>query len=136
MIPEGLPGAGNILVFDNGGFSVWGAGTGRFNKYLRMFSRVLEFDPTTFQVVWEYSPSAGDLLAFSHIVSSAQRLPNGNTLIASGLGGQFLEVTPAKEIVWEYQNEYAFNGATTIYRALRVPPEWIPGNPVNYPNWE
>jgi hypothetical protein len=31
-------------------------------------------------------------------------LPNGNTLICSGVQGRFFEVTPQKKIVWEYKN--------------------------------
>src|SRR5262249_7396601 len=32
----------------------------------------------------------------------AQRLPNGNTLIATGFTGSIFEVTPKKEVVWKY----------------------------------
>ena len=34
-------------------------------------------------------------------MSSAQRLPNGNTLIDEGADGRLFAVTSAKEIVWE-----------------------------------
>ena len=49
MIPKGLPGEGNILVFDNGGQAGYGspnpgAPTGH-NNAIRPYSRVLEFDP-------------------------------------------------------------------------------------------
>ena len=53
--------------------------------------------------VWTYSErSEGSF--FSPIVSSVQRLPNGNTLIGEGSTGRAFEVTPAGEIVWEYVN--------------------------------
>jgi hypothetical protein len=41
---------------------------------------------------------------YSTLLSNAQRLPNGNTLICSAQQGLFLEVSNDKEIVWSYQN--------------------------------
>ncbi len=138
MIQKGLPGAGNILVYDNGGMSGWGSGSSTydFNKYTRYYSRVIEFDPVTLELVWEYSKPLGDRMSNSFIISNAQRLPNGNTLITNGVPGQLLEVTPAKEVVWEYRNEHAVENGLSVYRSNRVPPEWIPGNPSGYIFWE
>ncbi|MEI3187641.1 MAG: aryl-sulfate sulfotransferase [Lachnospiraceae bacterium] len=64
MIPKGLPGEGNILLFDNGGWAGYGMPSrcsrdgGKAD--LRDHSRVLEIDPTTLEVVWEFKgrPSA------------------------------------------------------------------------------
>lgn len=139
MIPRGLPGEGNILIFDNGGWAGYGAPnpsspTGFMNA-LRDYSRVLEFDPTTLKIVWQYTPiEAGfiepvDLNRFySPFISSAQRLPNGNTLIVEGSGGRIFEVTPEHEIVWEYISPYwgQLMGINMVYRAYRVPYEWVP----------
>lgn len=36
--------------------------------------------------------------------TSVQRLANGNTLIASPTGGRAVEVTPEREVVWEYRD--------------------------------
>jgi hypothetical protein len=129
IIPEGLPGAGNILVFDNGGAAGYGL-LGLPNKY-RLWSRVVEFNPVTLEIVWEYSA----LNFLSLFLSSAQRLPNGNTFITEGQGGyrgRVFEVNPDKEIVWEYYLPFKIY----LYRAYRIPPEWIPGNPNGYPFWE
>jgi hypothetical protein len=68
---------------------------------------VREYDPKG-HVVWEYAvplfsmqPKSGHgPEAFGNSVFAALRLPNGNTLIATGNGHSVLEVTPAKEIVW------------------------------------
>ena len=38
------------------------------------------------------------------LISGAQRLPNGNTLVCSGINGVVFEVTPEKEMVWKYAN--------------------------------
>jgi hypothetical protein len=132
MIPEGLPGAGNILIFDNGGSAGFGgtATTGTPNRYTRGYSRVLEFDPVTFDIVWEYGnpDAASEDFFYSFFVSSAQRLPNGNTLVAIGNESRIVEVTPDKRVVWRYAfaPETTSNVADWIYRAYRVPPEWLP----------
>ncbi len=147
MIPKGLPGAGNILVFDNGGRSGYGEPTvppeepeakpkGPPPRYTRDYSRVIEFNPVTFEIVWQYGAESGDEFFFSHNISSAQRLPNGNTLITDGANGRIFEVTPDKEIVWEFFSPMGPAGRhTPVYRAYRIPPEWVPGNPCGYTEW-
>jgi len=139
MIPRGLPGAGNILVFDNGGFSGYGspnpgAPTGH-NDALRDYSRIIEFDPVTLKVVWQYSyveagylPKMNNSDFYSPLISSAQRLPNGNTLITEGSLGRIFEVTKGYEIVWEYISPYygINNNANFVYRAYRFPYDWVP----------
>ena len=139
MIPRGLPGEGNILVFDNGGWAGYGAPnpgapTGAKNA-LRDYSRVLEFDPVTLKIVWQYTPTEAGFLQpvdasrfYSPFISSAQRLPNGNTLITEGSGGRIIEVTKEYEIVWEYISPYWGKqmNINMIYRAYRVPYEWVP----------
>ena len=92
LIPRGLPGEGNLLVFDNGGWAGYGAPnpgapTGIKNA-LRDYSRVLEIDPITLEILWQYTPAeAGYRMPmdanrfYSPFVSSAQRLPNGLSLI-------------------------------------------------------
>ena len=55
LIPKGLPGAGHLLVFDNGGASMYGdsnpvAPTGA-NIVTRIDSRVLEINPVTFEKI-------------------------------------------------------------------------------------
>ncbi len=139
MIPKGLPGEGHILVFDNGGFAGYGAPnpsspTGH-NNVLREYSRVIEFDPISLEMVWWYTYfEAGHLNRmgrynfFSPLISSAQRLPNGNTLITDGSNGRMLEVTSAHELVWEYSSPYFHTEgkSNNVYRAYRVPYEWVP----------
>ena len=136
LIPRGLPGEGNILVFDNGGSAGYGAPnpgspTG-VRSVKRDCSRVIEFDPVTLEVVWQYPESTQSLESYltlySSFISSAQRLPNGNTLITEGVDGHLIEVTQAHEVVWDYVSPYfdkqmKMNG---IYRAYRVPYDWVP----------
>jgi hypothetical protein len=140
LIPRGLPGEGNLLVFDNGGWAGYGSShpsspTGRRNV-LRDYSRVLEIDPTTLEVVWQYTPREAGFVQpldasrfYSPFISSAQRLPNGNTLITEGSDGRIFEVTRGHDIVWEYVSPYWGTGShhlNLVYRAYRAPYEWVP----------
>jgi hypothetical protein len=135
IIPVGLPGAGNLLVFDNQGEA------GFPNVALSSVggSRVLEIDPVKKQIVWQYvgEDSGGPSWSFrSTHISSARRLPNGNTLICEGQTGRLFQVTPSGDIVWEYMNPYfratkdPVNGKTIVsrflYRAQPVPYDWAP----------
>jgi hypothetical protein len=135
IIPKGLPGAGNLLVFDNGGAAGYGApnpgAPAGINVAGRFHSRVLEINPTTFEKTWEYSLTGPvNFMFFSHYVSSVQRLPNGNTLVSEGAIGRIFELTAEKEIVWEYVSPFFGEDQNVrtnrIYRAARVPYEWIP----------
>lgn len=74
---------------------------------------VREYDSAG-KVVWDYSvplfgkPAKGGHgpEAWGNKCFCALRLPGGNTLIATGNGHSVLEVTPAKEIVWQiHQND-------------------------------
>jgi hypothetical protein len=80
---------GNILIFDNG----------RHRRY----SRVIEIDPFTGKIVWEYKSDPRREF-FSSGRASSQRLPNGNTLITEANDGRIFEVTPGGDIVWEFYN--------------------------------
>ena len=96
----------------------------------RHFSRVLEIDPLTLEKVWEYSFEGSERFRFfSSYVSSAQRLPNGNTMITEGADGRIFETTREGDIVWEFVSPYYGKKNDTrnmIYRAYRVPYDWIP----------
>ncbi len=139
IIPRGLPGEGNLLLFDNGGRAGFGApnpsSTTGHNNAWRDHSRVLEINPLTLEIVWTYSaqeagyaPLVDDSKFYSVLVSSVQRLPNGNTLICEGSGGRFIEVRPDAQTVWEYISPYWDRKTrhNQVYRAYRVPYDWVP----------
>jgi uncharacterized protein (UPF0248 family) len=96
--PRPLPN-GNVLIFDNG--------THR-PDHPATFSRVIEVDPRTSEIVWEYVDQSL-FEFFSPYISGAQRLANGNTLICEGVHGRIFEVTRAGEVVWEYVSPYFFH---------------------------
>lgn len=72
---------------------------------------IREYDGKTGAVAWEYEvPLFGKQRrgghgpeAFGNQAFGAVRLPNGNTLIATGNGHSVLEVTAAKKIVWKIE---------------------------------
>ncbi len=82
---------GAMLVFDN--------------KETETDSQVMEFDPATQKVLWQYVGDENSPF-FSQTCGSNQRLPNGNTLITETDSGRAFEVTPSGEIVWEYINPF------------------------------
>ena len=135
IIPAGLPGAGNLLVFDNQGE----AGYPPVELPTTGGSRVLEIDPVSRQVVWQYTAedSGQPSWAFrSTHISAAHRLPNGNTFIDEGQSGRLFQVTRDGDIVWEYVNAFPrigkdpVNGKATenrqLYRAQPVALDWVP----------
>jgi len=99
---------GNVLVFDNG--------------VHRNFSRVIELDPLSKKVVWEYKAEPREDF-FSPWMGSCQRLPNGNTLITESTKARVFEVTSQGEVVWEFYNpdiRTKRKKRRTICRMLRV----------------
>lgn len=84
---------GHILLFDN--YANFDDAAG--------ISRVIEFDPRTMEIVWQYGGTAEAPLE-SRIRADQQRLANGNTLITESDGGRIVEVTPDGTIVWEFVN--------------------------------
>jgi Arylsulfotransferase (ASST) len=112
---------GNILIFDNGPHR---------RDHPASYSRVIEVDPRTSEIVWEYhDQSLFDF--FSPYISGAQRLPNGNTLICEGCDGRIFEVTTEGQVVWEYVNPHFFTEPgrpglnNWVFRAFRHTPEEI-----------
>ena len=118
--PRPLPN-GHLLVFDNGPHR---------RDHPAPYSRVIEIDPRTSAIVWEYhDQSLFDF--FSPYISGAQRLVNGNTLICEGCDGRIFEVTADGRVVWEYVNPHFFveegrPGLNNwVFRAFRYTPEEI-----------
>ena len=100
---------GNILIFDNG--------VGRY------YSRVIELDPLTKKIVWEYKENPPERF-YTFRRGANERLPNGNTLITESDKGRVFEVTPEGEIVWEFfnpiNNPRDENQRAALYRFARI----------------
>lgn len=102
-IEPDCPGAGNILIFNNGisrGYSSVDEivppvdATGFYN-----LSSGNAFGPAS--LTWTYT-STRPADFYCAEISGAQRLPNGNTLICEGVKGNLFEVTASGQIVWRY----------------------------------
>jgi hypothetical protein len=115
-IPDHMPGAGHVTVFNNGE----GRRDGRYSSVVELVlpldsagryrrERDGAFAPPTTQ--WEYTaPNKTDF--FESHLSGAERLANGDTLICSGEDARLFEVDPTGKTVWEYVNPYAEQRAT------------------------
>jgi len=111
---------GNVLVYDNGSHSA---------HHALPFSRVVEVDPKTNRIVWEYADNPAYNF-FSPYISGARRLPNGNTLITEGMFGRMFQVTPEGDVVWEYINPHFYKDSENavvnrVFRATHYLPEEI-----------
>lgn len=138
-IDDSLTGAGHFLVFNNGqylyemtpqsyifeidptrdssgtstgsyvdppdaGYWIWSPDDANQMKQKKNMSN---------QIVWKYGAKS-NMNFFSHIGSSAQRLPNGNTLICAMTEGDIFEVTADGTVVWEYVVPVTPDGVKTV----------------------
>ncbi|MBA7482180.1 hypothetical protein ES707_17662 [subsurface metagenome] len=106
---------GNILILDNG--------------RSRRYSRVIELNPITKKIEWEYKSDPPELF-HSRFRGSAQKLPNNNVLITECDRGRVFEITRDGEIVWEFYNpkrDKKKDKRVAIYRMMRIT------DPENYP---
>jgi len=115
---------GNILVFDNGRYHV--------DIWPPDFSRVIEVNPNTNELEWEYKEE-NPVDFYSTYIGGCERLPNGNTLICEGARGRFFEVTPSGEMVWEYVVPFYarsvpgavnFGLSNSVFRCHRYGPDY------------
>ncbi len=121
-IENGLPGEGNILIFNNG----QGRPAGNYSSVDEIvppinsdgsYSRTSgsAYGPTG--STWSYTATPTTDF-YARNISGAQRLPNGNTLICQGPDGLFFEVASSGEKVWEYD----YDGA--VFRVERYSPDY------------
>ena len=102
-IPTNCPGAGHILIHDNGigrnytSIDEIVPPVDAYGNYTRASNAA--FGPTN--LFWTYKDSVPTNY-YSSEISGAQREPNGNTLICAGIFGTLFEVTPAGQSVWRY----------------------------------
>ena len=143
-IPDNYPGAGHILIFNNG----IGRGYTSTDEVITPLDANDNYTLTTgaaygpTSAVWSYEAKPPTSF-YSDEISSVQRLPNGNNLICSGVNGTLFEVTAGGKIVWKYVNPIAdintilnYNGAiptdpnkptqlkNEVFRVLRYAPDY------------
>jgi hypothetical protein len=135
-IKPGCPGEGNILVFNNGA-----------NRPTGWYSSIDEIAPPVdasgnyyLESGSAYGPEAQTWIYTADppqsfvagILSGAERLQTGNTLICDGVAGRFFEVTPAGTTIWQYVNPYPTPSLNNVFKIIYIPPE-APPEP-NVPN--
>lgn len=87
-----------VRKLDSGNYLVCHEGDGIVREYSTQGTTVWEFAVPLF----DRNPAPGHgVEGFGNQCFSALRLTNGNTLIGTGNGHRVIEVTPAKEIVWQ-----------------------------------
>jgi hypothetical protein len=119
---------GNILIYDNGG-------RGGYPSRTRFYTRLVEVNPVSGEIVWQYAHEPYIFKPTSKFFSSSwgsvQRLPNGNTFSLDCHKGRLFEVTPYGEVVWEYISPFAWGRGTQvvdsgIYRTYRYGYDDVP----------
>ncbi|MDQ3023645.1 MAG: aryl-sulfate sulfotransferase [bacterium] len=121
-IPDGLDGAGDVLVFNNR------AGSPESEVYsaVDQLSLPLNPDGSYFLTAGVYGPTAPverytstpkeDF--YSAIMSSGQRLPGGGLLICAGASGYLFETDADGNVLWEYENPFPTLNSP-VFQALR-----------------
>lgn len=102
--------SGNVLLFDNRG--------------LGEASRILELDPETGKIQWQYVGSE-QAPFYSKQCGIVAALPNGNVLITESDNGRAFEITRKGEIVWEFLSPHRAGDSgefvATLPELIRLP---------------
>ena len=125
-IPEGYPGAGNLIIFNN--------------QYTHNNSAVFEIETPltengTYSIIdgEPFGPDAPEWFHTSNFHTQMQggafRLPNGNTLITDCDDAHMFEVTSEHEVVWEHNYS---GGQVFIARAQKYPMDYLGGGFPDY----
>jgi hypothetical protein len=120
-IQPGCPGAGDILIFNNG----VGRPNSEYSSVDEIISPVDEngqyylapssaYGPT--MQTWRYTATPPTSFYASHL-SGAQRLIDGDTLICNGESGEIFEVTPEDLTVWQLTT------TNEVFKVVYIPSE-------------
>jgi hypothetical protein len=123
-VRPGMPGAGNIVVLNNGDRS----GSSGDSSVITEITAPLDSDDHYYihpdsafgpsAPTWKYSNGRS---FYAQHLGGAYRLPNGNTLAILGTSGQLVEVTAAGQVVWQY------SAGGQVGRCLKYPPDFATG---------
>lgn len=128
-IDNELPGAGNILIFNNRSF-------GSPSILVEISPPVDMNGDYSLITGMAYGPEAPTWTlntgVASRIMSGVQRMPNGNTMAAFAVIGEIRELTPSGDVVWHYVNPDNGNVATqgsnasggVLFKSRRYAPDF------------
>ena len=108
--------SGNLLIFDNGTH--------------RRYSRIVELDPITTEIVWQYKGDPPQSF-FTGLRGGVQNLPNGNLLLSESWRGRAFEITNDGTMVWDFYNPDISerrkrpNKRASIYRMRRIETDFL-----------
>lgn len=136
-IDPGLPGEGNLMIFNNGNGRPGGSYSS-VDEIVPPVDSLGNYALTSGQAygpqdpTWIYSDPPS---FYSSFASGAGRLPNGNTLVNSSDNGTIFEVTPGGQTVWKYVSPVGRTGPvtqgdplafreTSVFRAYRYAPDY------------
>ncbi|MCP5021840.1 MAG: hypothetical protein GY930_08675 [bacterium] len=122
-IAEGRPGAGNLLVFNNG----TGRPTGSFSSADEIAAPLNGAGTYDLAAGQAFGPAAAlwsgthpnPLSFFSVTTSGCERQPNGNTLMVKGNSGLFIEIDMAGTMVWSWQNNLSTGNSQRLFKGRR-----------------
>jgi hypothetical protein len=132
-IKPSYPGAGHILIFNNGNGrpgtdyseidEIAAPVDDQGNYYLEPGAA---YGPEN--LTWSYAANPPSSF-YAYYISSAERLKDGDTLICDGVAGKFFEVTPDKVMVWQWTNPYPYPNMNDVFKIVYIPPYEPPPPP-------
>lgn len=135
-VTEGLPGEGNITIYNNGrgrvpAYSTVDEIAPPLDGYTYTLSQGQAYGPSALDWIYEDDPNTD---FYSSNISGAHRLSNGNTVICEGANGRFFEVDSQGNKVWEYVNPIGQGGnpmtqgdvvsQNAVFRCSRYAPDY------------
>tara|TARA_R110002126_G_scaffold106107_3_gene240840 strand:- start:18803 stop:20539 length:1737 start_codon:yes stop_codon:yes gene_type:complete len=120
-IESGKPGAGNMIVFNNGNARPTGPSSSVEEIVLPAMvggtypiGVGVPFAPTS--ALWTYEDQVNPLSFFTSAMGGVDRLQNGNTMICLAGSGIFREVAPDFSTVHQFQNTTPPVGSVAVFR--------------------
>jgi len=102
---------GHVLVLDNG--------------LQRGWSRVVEYDPGSGEIVWEYRAEVPERF-HTQGRGTVQALPNGDVLVGNSNSGEAFELDRGGKVVWRFLNPlHDEKGARGVVRVERYEPSFV-----------
>ncbi len=116
-IPPGLDDAGYLMIYNNG-LARPGGNYSSVDEIITPVDSAGNYALTAgvygpSSLAWTYFDTSAANFFFSTLVSGAQRLKNGNTLVDEGRSGRFFELDYLKNRIWQYINPVSVSGDMT-----------------------